>query len=66
MKIVFTTQKSVNGIRVHKVQIDAVKKAERSIRSNQLHLQLGKGNNHDLIMSTPRVKMIDGVEYLDI
>lgn len=66
MKIVFSTQKSVNGIRVYSIQVDAKKKAERGIRSNQLHLQLGKGNSHDMIMCAPPVKVIDGIEYLDI
>lgn len=65
MKIIFTTQKSVNGIRVYTVQVDAKKKADRGIKSTNLELQVGKGS-HDLIMCTPPVKIIDGVEYLDI
>ena len=66
MKIIFTTQRSVNGIRVYSVQVDAKKKAERGIRSSQLHLHIAKGNSHDQIMCAPPVKVIDGVEYLDV
>jgi hypothetical protein len=65
MKIIFTSQRSVNGIRVYSVQVDAKKKADRGIKSTNLELQHNRGS-HDLIMCTPRVKVINGVEYLDI
>lgn len=66
MKITFTNQKAINGIRVYSIQVDAATKAQRNTRSIDSRVFTGKKQIHDLIMSTPPVKMINGVEYLDI
>lgn len=66
MKLTFNTKQSSHGTRVYRIDTTAAKKAKRSLTSSTRAEKYDLRSAHNIMLDPPKVKMIKGVEYLDI
>lgn len=66
MKIVFTSQKSVNGVRVYAVDVEAKKKSDRNIRSGYIPIYGSSKSAYNPLLDPTPVRVVNGVEYLNV